>query len=85
MLNDIHKPSSTHAEVSTSNSERDDEETDKSRFSGKEIGDQTGPPKILVTDNLHEDHTKTLEPEQHWALFHEGPLTTETEWSNESE
>ena len=29
MLNDIHKPSSTRAEVSTSSSERDDEETDK--------------------------------------------------------
>ena len=42
MLNDIHKPSSTRAEVSTSSSERDDEETDKSRFSEKEIGDPTG-------------------------------------------
>ena len=32
-LNDIHKLSSTRVEVSTSSSERDDEETDKSRFS----------------------------------------------------
>ena len=37
MLNDIHKPSSTRAEVSTSSSVRDDEETDKSRFLEKEI------------------------------------------------
>ena len=41
MLNDIHKPSSTRDEVSTSSSERDDEETDKPRFSEKEIGDPT--------------------------------------------
>ena len=85
MLNDIHKPSSTRAEVSTSSSERDDEETDKSRFSEKEIGDQTGRPNLPVADNLHTDHTKTVQPEQRWTLVHEGPLTTETEQSDESE
>ena len=78
MLNDILKPSSTRAEVSTSSSEGDDEETDKSRFSEKEIGDQTGCPKLPVLDNLHKDYTKTMEPEQRWTLVHEGPLTTET-------
>ena len=79
MLNDIHKPSSTRAEVSTPSSERDDEETDKSRFSEKEIEDPTGRPKLPVPNNLHKDYTKTIEPEQRWTLVHEGPLTTETE------
>ena len=85
MLNDIHKPSTTRAEVSTSSSERDDEETDKSRFSEKEIGDPTGRPKLPVPDNLHKDYTKIVEPEQRWTLVHEGPLTTETEQSDELE
>ena len=85
MLNDIHKPSSTRTEVSTSSSERDDEETDKSRFSEKEIGDPTGRPKLPVPDNLHRDYTRTIEPEQRWTLVHEGPFTTETEQSDESE
>ena len=84
-LNDIHKPSSTCAEVSTSSSELDDEETDKSRFSEKDIGDQTGCPKLPVPDNLHKDHSKTVEPEQRWTLVHEGPLTTESKQSDESE
>ena len=57
MLNDIHKPSSTCAEVSTSDSEGADEETDKARFSEKKIGDQTGRPKLPVPDNLHKDYT----------------------------
>ena len=78
-LMDIHKLSSTRAEVSTSSQERDDEETDKSRFSEKEIGDSTGCPKLPVPDNLHKDYTKTVEPEQRWMLVHEGPLTTKTE------
>ena len=85
ILHDIHKPSSTGAEVSTSSSERDDEETDKSRFSEKEIGDQTGRPTLPVPDNLHKNHTQTVEPEQRWTLVHEGPLTTETLKSDESE
>ena len=85
MFNDIHKPSSTYAEVSTSSSERDNEETDKSRFSEKEIGDQTGRPKLPVPDNLQKDHLKTVESEQRWTLIHEGPLTTETEQSDKSE
>ena len=85
MLNDMHKPSSTHAEVSTSSSERDDEETEKSRFSEKEIGDPTRRHKVPVPDNLHKDYTKTIEPEQRWTLVHEGPLTSETEQSDESE
>ena len=37
------------------------------------------------TDNLHQEYTKTVEPEQRWTLVHEGPLTTETEQSNDSE
>ena len=69
MLNDIHKRSYTRAEVRTSSSERDNEETDKSRFSEKEIGDQTGRPKLPGPDNLHKDYTKTIEPEQRWAGF----------------
>ena len=85
MFNDIHKPSSTYAQVSTSSSERDNEETDKSRFSEKEIGDQTGRPKLPVPDNLQKDHLKTVESEQRWTLIHEGPLTTETEQSDKSE
>ena len=85
MLNNIHKPSSTRAEVSTSSSERDHEETAKSRFSEKEIRDQTRRPKLPVPDNLHKDYTKTIEPEQRWTLIHEGPLTTETEQSDEWE
>ena len=76
---------STCAEVRTSSSERDVEETDKSRFSEKEIGDQTGRPKLPVPDNHHKDYTKTIEPEQRWTLVHESPLTTETEQSDESE
>ena len=79
MLKHIHKPSSTCVEVSTSSSERDDEETDKSRFSEKGIGEQAGRPKLPLLDNLHKDHTKTVEPEQRCTLIHEGPLTTETE------
>ena len=85
MLNDIHKPSSTRAEVSTSSSERDDEETVKSTFSEIEIENQTGRPKLPLPDNIHKDHSKTVEPEQRWTLVHEGPLTTETEQSDESE
>ena len=85
MLKDIHKPSSTRAEVSTSSSQRHDEETDKSRFLEKEIGDLTGRPKLPVPDNLHKDYTKTVKPKQRWTLVHEGPLTTETEQSDESE
>ena len=85
MVNDIHKPSSTCAEVSTSSSERDNKETNKSRFSEKEIGDKTGRPKLPVPDNLHKDHTKTIKPEQRWMLVHEGPLTIESEQSDESE
>ena len=85
MFNDIHKPSSTRAKVSTSSSERDDEETDKSRFSEKEIGDPSGRLKLPVPDNLHKDYTKTVEPEQRWTHVHEGPLTTETEQLDESE
>ena len=85
MLNDIDKPSSTCADVSTSSSERDVEATDKSRCSEKEIGDQTGRPKLPVPDNLHKDHSKIVEPEQRWMLVHEGPCTTETEQSDESE
>ena len=85
MLNDIHKPSSTRGEVSTSSSERDDEETDKTRFLEEEIGDQTRLSKLPVPDNLHKDHTKTVKPEQRWTLVHKGPLTTETEQSDESE
>ena len=78
MLNDIHKPSSTCTEASTSSSERDDEETDKSRFSEKEIGDQTGCPKLPVPDNFHKNHTNTVQAEQRWTLVHEGLRTTET-------
>ena len=85
MLNDIHKPSSTRVEVSTSSAERDEEDTDKSRFSEKEIGDPTGRPKLPVPDNLHKDYPKTIEPEQRWTLVHERPLTTETEQSDKSE
>ena len=82
MLNNIHKPGSTRTEVSTSSSERHDEETDKSRFSEKEIGDPTAHPKLPVPDNLHKDYTKTVESKQRWTLVHEGPLTTETEQSD---
>ena len=85
MLNDIHKPSFTCAEVSTSSSKWDDEETDKSRFSEKELGDQTGRLKLLVPDNLYKDHLNTIEPKQRWTLVHEGTPTTETEQSDESE
>ena len=85
MLNHIHKPSSTGAEVSKSSSQRDDEETDKSRFSEEEIRDQTGRHKLQVPDSLHKDHTKTVEPEQRRTLIHDGPLTTETEQTQESE
>ena len=84
MLNDIHKQSSTRVEFSSSSSEWDDEETDKSRFSEKEIEDQTGCPKLPVPPNLHKDHTKTVEPEQCWIRVHEGPLTTESEQSDKS-
>ena len=85
MLNDIHKLSSTCAEVSTLSSEQEDEETDKSRFPEKEIRDRTGRLKLPVPDNLHKDHFKTVEPEQGWMLVHEGPLTTETKQSDESQ
>ena len=84
MLNDIHKPSSTPAEVSTSDSVRGDEENDKARESEKEIEDQTGRPKVRVPDNLYKDYTKTVEPEQCWTLFHGGPLTTQTDQSDKS-
>ena len=79
MFKDIHKPSSTCVEVSTSSSERDDEETDKSRFSEKGIGEQAGRRKLPLPDNLHKDHTKTIEPKQRYTHIHEGPLTTKTE------
>ena len=64
MLNDIHKQSSTRVEFSSSSSEWDDEETDKSRFSEKEIGDPTGRPKLPVPDNLHKDYTKSRQAVQ---------------------
>ena len=54
-------------------------------FSEKESGDQTGLHKLPVPDNLHKDHTKTVESEQRWTLVHESPLTTETEQSDELE
>ena len=84
MLNNIHKPSSTYTEINTSSSERDEKETDKSRLSERAIGDPTGHPKLPVPDNVHKNHPKTVEPEQRWTLVHEGPLTTETEQSDES-